>query len=341
MNYYERHLGDYARDTGHLSMLEHGAYGLLLDRYYATEAPIPAAQVYRIARALSKLERAAVDAVLAEFFRLVDGGWTNARADAEIGKAQTRINAARENGRRGGRPRNNPNGTKQEPGGFSPGSKSETQRKAHQTPDTITPPRSLRELHPPAAAGGVPAADAAPPRPAVPPANPWAALDAQPPSPSADPPAEPPQAADPPPADPPQAKTPRRATAPPRDAGNVLPEWIPGAAWAAWIEARRAIRAPLTPKARTLAIAALARLRDAGNDPGAVLEQSALRGWRGLFPLTRDRDHEQTPARSGGRRESLCERVERINREADERDDDREHRAGNVIEHPALQRLPA
>ena len=30
MNYYERHLGDYARDTAHLSMMEHGAYGLLL-----------------------------------------------------------------------------------------------------------------------------------------------------------------------------------------------------------------------------------------------------------------------------------------------------------------------
>ncbi len=25
MNYYERHLGDYAKDTAHLSMLEHGA----------------------------------------------------------------------------------------------------------------------------------------------------------------------------------------------------------------------------------------------------------------------------------------------------------------------------
>lgn len=84
MNYYDRHLGDYARDTGHLSMLEHGAYNLLLDRYYATEAPIPAAQVYRIARATSKQERAAVDAVLAEFFRLVDGSWINRRADEEV-----------------------------------------------------------------------------------------------------------------------------------------------------------------------------------------------------------------------------------------------------------------
>ena len=138
MNYYERHLGDYARDTGHLSMLEHGAYGLLLDRYYATEAPIPAAQAYRIARATSKQERAAVDAVLAEFFRLVDGSWTNARADAEIAKAQTKINAARENGRRGGRPRTNPNGTQPKPSGFPPGSESGTQRKAHQTPDSIS-----------------------------------------------------------------------------------------------------------------------------------------------------------------------------------------------------------
>jgi uncharacterized protein YdaU (DUF1376 family) len=33
VNYYERHLGDYAKDAGHLSMLEHGAYSLLLDRY--------------------------------------------------------------------------------------------------------------------------------------------------------------------------------------------------------------------------------------------------------------------------------------------------------------------
>ena len=50
MNYYERHLGDYSKDTAHLTMIEHGAYGLLLDRYYGTEAGIPADQVHRIAR---------------------------------------------------------------------------------------------------------------------------------------------------------------------------------------------------------------------------------------------------------------------------------------------------
>lgn len=86
MNYYERHLGDYARDTAHLSMLEHGAYSLLLDRYYATEAPIPEDQVHRLARARSPEEIAAVDAVLAEFFVRVDGMWVNHRAEREVAK---------------------------------------------------------------------------------------------------------------------------------------------------------------------------------------------------------------------------------------------------------------
>jgi|GEM_PF-1138589 len=86
MNYYERHLGDYARDTAHLSMLEHGAYSLLLDRYYATEQGIPADQAHRLARARTREEKQAVDAVLEEFFTLQDGAWTNARAEEEIAK---------------------------------------------------------------------------------------------------------------------------------------------------------------------------------------------------------------------------------------------------------------
>lgn len=84
MNYYERHLGDYAKDTAHLTMIEHGAYSLLLDRYYGTEQGIPADQAHRIARARTKEEKAAVDVVLAEFFLLVDGIWTNQRAEEEI-----------------------------------------------------------------------------------------------------------------------------------------------------------------------------------------------------------------------------------------------------------------
>lgn len=86
MNYYERHLGDYARDTGHLSLLEHGAYNVLLDRYYVTEQGIPAGEVYRVARANSAQERKAVDAVLAEFFTLEDGFYRKDRVEREIAR---------------------------------------------------------------------------------------------------------------------------------------------------------------------------------------------------------------------------------------------------------------
>ncbi|MGZ8220018.1 MAG: YdaU family protein [Methylobacter sp.] len=136
MNYYERHLGDYAKDTAHLSMLEHGAYSLLLDRYYGTESGIPKDQAHRLARARSKEEKQAVDAVLDEFFTLKDGVYINQRAEDEITKAQSKIKAAQENGRRGGRPKINREVTETKPSGLFPGYENETKEKAHQTPDT-------------------------------------------------------------------------------------------------------------------------------------------------------------------------------------------------------------
>jgi len=105
VNYYQRHLGDYAKDAGHLSMLEHGCYTLLLDRLYSTEAAIPGADVYRVTRARSKEEKNCVDAVLMEFFILNGDGWINRRAMSEIEDAQTRIAAAKSNGIKGGRPK--------------------------------------------------------------------------------------------------------------------------------------------------------------------------------------------------------------------------------------------
>lgn len=90
MNFYKRHLGDYARDTGHLSLLEHGVYTLLLDRYYASEKPLPAdvRECCKLARATTKAERDAVAYVLGEFFELRATGHHNNRADDEIAEAQ-------------------------------------------------------------------------------------------------------------------------------------------------------------------------------------------------------------------------------------------------------------
>lgn len=166
MNYYEHHLGDYAKDTGHLSMLEHGAYRLLLDRYYGTEAGIPADQVHRIARARTKDERQAVDAVLADFFVLENDLWINRRAEEEIAKARVKISAAKENGKKGGRPRGKKPGsgnvTDEKPSGLYMGSENETQQKAHQAPSTKhqTPEVNQEEA---AALVDIPSAAASPP----------------------------------------------------------------------------------------------------------------------------------------------------------------------------------
>lgn len=145
MNYYERHLGDYAKDTPHLSMLEHGAYNLLLDRYYATEKGIPQDQVYRVTRARTAAERRAVDNVLREFFTSCEGVWTKNRCEVEISTAQTRIGSARENGKKGGRPKSQANQQSEKPDGINPvkgsvslgldlGSQNVTQLKALQSP---------------------------------------------------------------------------------------------------------------------------------------------------------------------------------------------------------------
>jgi len=84
VNYYERHIGDYIRDTSHLSLLEHGAYTRLLDIYYARESGIPDDQAERLVCARTEEERAAVRAVLKEFFTLDGKVWRHARCDAEI-----------------------------------------------------------------------------------------------------------------------------------------------------------------------------------------------------------------------------------------------------------------
>lgn len=154
MNYYERHLGDYARDTAHLTIIEHGAYNLLLDRCYTTEQGIPDGQAHRLARARTPVEKAAVDSVLSEFFSLVDGHWVNRRVTEEIEKAHRRIGAAKENGKRGGRPRKERQGseneTQQKPNGLFVGSENETQQKAHQSPDTKhqTPYKEIPVVNP-------------------------------------------------------------------------------------------------------------------------------------------------------------------------------------------------
>lgn len=88
MNYYEHHIGDYIKNTAHLSMLEDGCYRRMIDAYYTREAPLPEDKkaCYRLVRASSREEKVAVDVILAEFFVLESDGWHQKRCDSEIAK---------------------------------------------------------------------------------------------------------------------------------------------------------------------------------------------------------------------------------------------------------------
>lgn len=86
MNYYERHIGDYLKDTSHLSLLEHGVYSRLMDVYYTREGGIPQTDAARLIGARSNAERAALSAVLGEFFALVDGAHVQDRCEREIAR---------------------------------------------------------------------------------------------------------------------------------------------------------------------------------------------------------------------------------------------------------------
>lgn len=141
MNYWPRYVGDIQRKTGHLSCAEMGAYDRLLDHVYATEEPLlgDVDACCRIARAMDKSERQAVASVLRQFFTLTEDGYRNGRADEEIEKDKPRREAAKANGKRGGRPKTTnrePNGN---PAGYPAGTQDEPRAKAPQPQPQHTP----------------------------------------------------------------------------------------------------------------------------------------------------------------------------------------------------------
>ena len=210
MHYAKIHFGDYARDTGHLTLLEHGIYLQLMRLYYTTERPLTA-DLDRLCRAISARsddERKAVSAVLEDFFTQDGDGWHQKRIDAEIAKFQDRSATNSEIGKLGGRPKK-PTENPQE----------------SETVSNGNPQITLTTNHKPL------------------------------------------------------TKKKHSATA----NAVALPDWLPQDAWDAFVETRVRIRAPLTDRAKTLAVRELSKLRDQGHDCRAVLEQSVLNGWRGLF----------------------------------------------------------
>jgi uncharacterized protein YdaU (DUF1376 family) len=98
--WYARHYKDYQQDTSHLSILEHGAYTLLLDLYYLSGKPLmaDAMALARQVRCLLPEERLAMESVLHQFFVLEEDGWHNKRADEEIAKRRQLIDSKKKAG---------------------------------------------------------------------------------------------------------------------------------------------------------------------------------------------------------------------------------------------------
>ncbi len=65
----------------------------------------------------------------------------------------------------------------------------------------------------------------------------------------------------------------------------ALPEWLSEEIWKDWVEHKKAIKSPMSPRAITLSISKLTKLREEGYSPESVINQSIEMGWKGLFPV--------------------------------------------------------
>ncbi|WP_078461307.1 YdaU family protein [Solemya velum gill symbiont] len=106
MHYYKRNIGDYAKKAGRLSMLEHGAYMLLIDACYDRERFPTREEAIDWCWADSEDEVLAVDRVLNKFFILQDDGvYIQPRIAEEIAQYQAFCKNQAEKGKKGGRPK--------------------------------------------------------------------------------------------------------------------------------------------------------------------------------------------------------------------------------------------
>jgi len=106
MHYYRHNIGDYRRDTSHLSLLEHGVYRQMLDLYYLEDGIIPSETQWVIRRlgARTQDEITAVESVLKDFF-MVGEVIKHKRCEAELAVYKHHATNSVANGNLGGRPK--------------------------------------------------------------------------------------------------------------------------------------------------------------------------------------------------------------------------------------------
>ena len=97
MHYYQHNIGDYRKDTSHLSLLEHGIYRQLLDSYYLDEKPLTVdlSKLMRTHSIRNAHEEQALKNVLNDFFELTENGYIHTRCDGEIAKYHLKSDKAK------------------------------------------------------------------------------------------------------------------------------------------------------------------------------------------------------------------------------------------------------
>jgi uncharacterized protein YdaU (DUF1376 family) len=221
--YYRFFPGDYDRDTRHLSMLQHGAYRLLIDAYMVS-GPLPniPERLHRLCGAFNTEERGAIEFILVEFFVLDGPLWHHKRCDSERNWQLQKSTSAKESvGIRWKYERTN---------------ERKYERNTNQNQNQNQNQRSESDL-----------------------------------------------------------KTLKSKSKVPNFVKKVrhlvekekleLPDWLPLDQWRAYLEMRTRIRKPATSYAQGMAIAKLDQLREQGHHPAAVLGQSIMNAWQGLFAL--------------------------------------------------------
>ena len=132
MHYYQFNIGDYRKDTQHLSPIEHYIYRQLIDSYYLDERPIPKETQPLLRRlSLGSEHEKDIQNILEDFF-VFDadcGVWRHLRIDHDISEYRAMAEKNARNGKKGGRPKKEkPKKTQS----VSSGNPSESQKKPNQ-----------------------------------------------------------------------------------------------------------------------------------------------------------------------------------------------------------------